>query len=289
MKSVKSKSPAKINLTLEIIQKLSNGFHSLRSVVMKLEKLSDEIEIIFNDKKRRIKIVCDDKKIPTDEKNICWKSAEKFFEASGKKVGIEIKIKKKIPALAGLGGGSSNGAMVFLALNKYFGYPLSSKSLVKIAAEIGKDIPIFLSEAGAVFMGGTGEKILPVKNFPKLHVLLINPRGEIGTGWAYGELDKKTWFMDDKRRKNISRRMLKGAKNSEKIASLLYNDFSLVAEEKFPVIGEIKNFLLAFGSLGVSITGKGPTVFGIFKSRKEAIFAKKLLKKKYPDFFVELA
>jgi 4-diphosphocytidyl-2-C-methyl-D-erythritol kinase len=289
MKKIKLKSPAKINLTLEIIQKLPNGFHALRSVVMKTENVKDEIDIIFNDKKKGIKIVCDDKSIPLDEKNICWKAAESFFEASGKRVGIEIRIKKRIPALAGLGGGSSNGAAVFLALNKYFKNPLNQKTLVKIAAEVGKDIPIFLSETRSVFMSGAGEKILAIKNFPKLHILLVNPRGEIGTGWAYSKLDKRMWYMQDKKRKNISRQMLEEAKKPKNIGSLLYNDFTPVAEEKFPVVSEIKNFLLAFGSLGISITGKGPTVFGIFKSRKELDMAQKNIRKKYPKFFICVA
>jgi 4-diphosphocytidyl-2-C-methyl-D-erythritol kinase len=215
--------------------------------------------------------------------------AEKFFRTTEKRIGVVVKIKKRIPALAGLGGGSSNGAAVLLALNKYFEEPLKFNELVRMAAEIGKDIPVFLLEHGAVYVSGTGGKLKPIDNFPKLNFLLVNPRGEIGTGWAYQELDKRMWFMEDKRRKNISQNMLKNIKDPEKIGSLLCNDFNSIAIEMFPIISEIKDCLLSFGSLGASMTGKGPTVFGIFRSKKEANDMKRIMKKAYPEFFVEIA
>jgi len=288
MKKIKLYSLAKINLTLEIIKKLPSGFHSLRSIMVKTENLQDEIEMIFDEEKDGIKIVCDDKSIPTDEKNICWQIAEKFFSISKKRIGLTIKIKKKIPALAGLGGGSSNGATVLLALNDHFGKPLNFKKLIKLADEVGKDIPVFLIPDKAVFVSGAGEKLKPLKNFPKLNLLLINPKGEIATGWAYGELDRRMWFMTDKRRKNLSAIILKNTQNIERLSGLMHNDFSLVTEELFPVIREIKGCLSVFGCLGASITGKGPTVVGIFKTKKETLQMKAMLKKKYPDFFVEL-
>ena len=288
MKKIKLISLAKINLTLEIIKKFPDGFHGLRSVMIKTENLKDEVEITFNEKEKGIKITCNDKSIPMDERNICWKIAENFFELSGKKVGIKIKIKKKIPSLAGLGGGSSNGATVLLALNKYFKKPLKFKELVDLASRVGKDIPVFLLKKRVILVGGAGEKLKPIKNFPQLNILIINPKGEIGTGWAYGELDRRMWYMENKKRKNISRKMIKTAGEAEKIGGLLYNDFNPLAEELFPVIGELKNCLLSMGASGVSITGKGPTVIGIFPTPKETLKMKKLIRKKYPDFFVEI-
>ncbi len=288
MNKIKTISPAKINLTLEIIKKLPSGFHGLRSVMVKTENLYDEMEIIFDEKKEGIKIFCDDKSIPTDEKNICWKIAEKFFEKTKRRVGVEIEIKKRIPALAGLGGGSSNGASVLLALNDYFEDSLNFNKLVTLAAQVGKDIPFFLQKESCAYVSGAGEKLKPIKNFPKLNFILINPKGEIGTGWAYGELDKRMWFMEDEKRKDISRRLIKNSSSLEIMSNWLYNDFEIVAEEKFPIIKEIKNGLISFGALGASITGKGPTVFGIFKTKKEALKVKEIFEKKYPEFFVEI-
>ncbi|MFA5994619.1 MAG: 4-(cytidine 5'-diphospho)-2-C-methyl-D-erythritol kinase [Parcubacteria group bacterium] len=289
MKTIKTISPAKINLTLEIIEKLPDGFHGLRSVMLKAANLADEVDLIFDEKQTGIQIICTDPSIPTDEKNICWKIAEKFFAVSGSKVGLIIKLKKHIPALAGLGGGSSNGATTLLALNEYFGQPLKFEALVELAATVGKDIPVFLLPEQAVLVSGAGEKLKSIPYFPKLSLLLINPHGEMATGWAYGELDRRMWFMANEGRKNISLQMLKDIDKREKIGQLLYNDFSLIAEEAFPVIGEIQNCLRAFGALGVSITGKGPTVVGIFRTAKEALAIQVMLRKNYPDFWVAVA
>jgi len=288
MKKIKLVSPAKINLTLEIVKKFPDGFHGLRSIMIKTKNLKDELEISIDERKEGIKVICSDKSIPVDEKNICHKIARKFFEFSGRSGEITIKIKKNIPALAGLGGGSSNGAMTLLALNDYFKKPLSFKDLVKIAAEVGKDIPVFLLEEEAVYVSGKGEKLLPFKRKSQLNFLLVNPQGEISTPWAYGELDRRMWFMENKERKNISKKMLRNFKDIDKIGSSLYNDFSLLAEELFPAVKEIRNSLFSFGALGTSITGKGPTVVGIFKTKKETLKIREIMKKNYPNFFVEI-
>lgn len=288
MKKIKLFSPAKINLTLEIVKKLPNGFHNLRSIMVKTKNLKDELEITIDERRKGIRIICNDKNIPTDERNICHKIARKFFEASGKSVGTVIRIKKNIPALAGLGGGSSNGAMTLIALNDYFKKPLNFEELIKIAAEVGKDIPFFLLAEEIAYVGGEGEKLMPFKKNSQLNFLLVNPQGEISTSWAYGELDRRMWFMESKERKNISKKMLRNFKSVDKIGSLLYNDFSLIAEELFPAIKEIKNSLFSFGALGTSITGKGPTVIGIFKTKKEVLKVKEIMKRNYSDFFVEI-
>ncbi|MFZ2154111.1 MAG: 4-(cytidine 5'-diphospho)-2-C-methyl-D-erythritol kinase [Candidatus Moraniibacteriota bacterium] len=289
MKKVKLFSPAKINLTLEIIKKLPNGFHDLRSVMYKTENLKDEVEITFNHRQTGIKIICNNKNVPIDEKNICHKIAQKFFVVSGKRVGLNIKIKKRIPLAAGLGGGSSNGAAVLLALNKYFKKPLKYKDLVTLAAEVGKDIPFFISKKKEALVKGAGEKVQTIKNFPKLNLLLINPQGEISTAWAYSQLDERMWFMENSQRKNISRKLLKCGNSAECIGQNVYNDFSIVAEELFPVIKEIKNALIVFGAVGAEITGKGPTVVGFLKTKNDAIAMRRRLRKKYPQFFIEIA
>lgn len=287
MKKINLKSPAKINLTLEITGKLVSGFHTLRSVMIKTENLYDELEIVFDTNKEGIRISCTDKTIPIDEKNICYKIAERFFEKSGKKVGLEIKIKKRIPAGAGLGGGSSNGASVLLALNKYFGNPLNQEQLIKIAAETGKDIPFFIQKERVAIVSGMGEKLQSIKKFPKIIFLIVNPRGEISTPVAYKQLDEKLWFMSDRKRKNITASAAK-AKRLEDLSGILYNDFDMVAREKFPEIEILIKYLLSFGASDTSITGKGPTVFGIFDNIGTALKIKKLLKIKYPEFLIEI-
>jgi 4-diphosphocytidyl-2-C-methyl-D-erythritol kinase len=137
-------------------------------------------------------------------------------------------------------------------------------------------------------MSGMGEKLETIKNFPKLTVLIVNPKGEISTLLAYGELDKKLWFMADKRRRNISGEMAMNAKNYEAVSRFLYNDFEIVAKEKFPEIEVLEKAMISLGAAGASISGKGPTVFGIFKDKKTAEKTKNILRHKYPNFFVEI-
>ena len=194
MKKIKVKSPAKLNLTLEVTKKLPSGFHELRSVMLKTENLFDKIELIFDENKNGIEIICNIPAVPIDEKNICWKIAERFFKKTGKSVGLRIFIEKNIPLSAGMAGGSSNGAAVILTLNTHFKNILSQRELIDIAAEVGKDIPFFISNSRAALICGMGEKIKEIKSFPKLNILVINPAGEISTPWAYSELDKDLLF-----------------------------------------------------------------------------------------------
>ncbi len=283
---IKKKAPAKLNLSLEIIKRYENGFHEINSIFIKSEKLFDEIEIEFQKDRNSIVIECDDDTIPTDERNICYKVADEFLKKTKKNIGLVIKIKKVIPVFAGLGGGSSDGGSVLIALNEYYDNILTSEELVQIASNIGKDIPFFLINQKVAFVSGAGEKIEIIENFPKLHLLLIVPNVEISTPWAYNRLDEVEWFMNYEGRKRFSLTMKNDVKNLEDVAKNLYNDFSLTAKEKCDTLETIQNALRTFGALGVSISGKGPTTFGIFESHTELILARKNLEKQYTNCFI---
>ncbi len=285
---IKVKAPAKINLTLEIVKKLTNGYHQLRSVMLKLDNLYDEIEINFYPQKKDCEIICSSPEVPTNEKNICFQIAQEFFQKTKKSVGLKIKIKKRIPVATGLGGGSSDGATVLLALNKYFQNYLNQKELINLASRVGKDIPFFLQKEKMAYVTGMGEKLKGIEKFPKLNMLIINLKGKISTQWAYQELDKKLKFMEDKRRINLSQKLIKAIQRRESIQGLFYNDFDLIAEEKYPQIKEIKNKLIAMGALGAFLTGKGPVVVGIFKKKKEAMQMKKYLYQHSPRMDIQV-
>ncbi len=286
-KTIHRKAQAKINLTLEIIKKREDGFHDLRSVILKLENIFDEIEVSFLDNKGT-KISSASKEIPLDERNICYKIAKKFFEKIGKEVGVKIHIKKNIPTGAGVGGGSSNAATVLKILNDYFEKPLDMNTMVGIAAEVGKDVPVFLSDKEAVLIKGTGERISEELNFSETNFLLINPKKHISTPNAFKKLDDRLWFMENKSRNNISKGLIraleKGVKNSQELAGFFYNDFEVAMEENFPVISELKQSLIVFGAQGALMSGSGSTVFGVFDKRDDLILAKEEIEKKYPEF-----
>jgi 4-diphosphocytidyl-2-C-methyl-D-erythritol kinase len=288
MKTIKLKAPAKINLTLEVLRRLPNGFHEVRFTMARINNIYDEISITFYPKKEGISVESSNNGIPLDERNICFKVAKKFFEKAKKSAGIKIYIKKNIPVGAGLGGGSSDGAAVLKILNKYFNSPLSEKQLMEIGSEVGKDIPFFFSSQDVSFVEGMGEKISETVKFPKINILLVNPGIHISTKHAYERLSPIIEKI--KRKENVSRKMMAATKKKDAslIARYLYNDFEIILEKEQSIIKEIKDELIKLGALGALMTGSGSTVFGIFKNRKEILAAKRKMKIKYPDFFVEI-
>lgn len=286
MNKIQITTPAKINICLEVVKKYPDGFHEIRSIMVKSQNLYDTVVIEFSENGEGIAIECDNPDVPTDEQNICWKIAEKFFQKINKRIGIKIIITKKIPMLAGLGGGSSNGASVLLALNEYFEDVLTMEDLVEIASEVGKDIPFFLQDAFTAYVSGAGEGVESLFDFPRLPILIVYPGEEISTPWAYGQLDQRQWFMDNDDRKNISLGMKENAHTLDDIVQYVHNDFAFVAQEQCHVIGEIKNAMKAFGARVASISGKGPTVFGIFESIEDLEKTKEKLQKQYPKFFI---
>lgn len=286
MKTIKLKASAKVNLTLEIVKKLPNGYHELRTVMVKLKNIFDEITIKFYPDKSGIVIKSDSKNIPLDENNICYKAAKKYLENIKEKMGIAIEIKKKIPVGAGLGGGSSDAAAVLKALNTFYKNKVSGKELEKIASQTGKDVPFFLSSKDAAFLDRMGDRIKKNSDISKLYFLIVNPGICVSTSWAFGETHKHRNLGN----KGISVKMFQYIQKGDidKIIANLYNDFEPVIEKKYPVIKKIKDSLIDLGASGALMTGSGSTVFGIFKSKKNALEAKKAMIKYYPDFFVEI-
>lgn len=286
MKTITLKAPAKVNLTLEIVKKLPNGYHELRTVMAKLRNIFDEITIKFHPNKSGIIIKSNSKNIPLGKENICRKAAEKYFEKIKKQAGIVIEIKKEIPVCAGLGGGSSDAAAVLKILNKFYKNKISDKELEKIASQTGKDIPFFLSSKNAAFLDRMGDRIKNSSELPKLYFLIVNPGIRISTSWAFGETHEHRNLGD----KGISVKMFQyiQKRDIDKIISNLYNDFEPVIEKKYPIIKKVKDNLINLGASSALMTGSGSTIFGIFKDKKTVSKAKKTMKKYYPDFFVEI-
>src|SRR4029079_9956876 len=139
--AVTLRAPAKVNLTLEVIERLANGFHRIRSIMMKLDHLADAIRVQVDARGSGIFIHGDPARIPLDETNLCHRAARAYLARTNKAARIEIAIEKAIPVAAGLGGGSSDAAAVLRALNAHFHLALSPEALAALGAEIGKDLP----------------------------------------------------------------------------------------------------------------------------------------------------
>lgn len=284
-------APAKINLTLEVVGKRSDGYHLLRTVMLKLKKLQDKLTIgIASAEKTEIILRCDQKEIPTDERNTCHKAIKLFLEKIKKTARVEIKLEKKIPSGAGLGGGSSDAASVLQVLNQFFHFLLTDKELSKIASEVGKDVPFFLSKKEGALMEGLGDDLK--KEFiitNKFFVLIIKPPEAVSTQMAYGGLAERMWFLNNKNRKDISWQLAKTLTKKVSTAEIvggLYNDFEISIENQLPIIKELKQSLLVFGAQGALMSGSGSSVFGIFSSEKTLKSAENILRKKYKGFFV---
>lgn len=260
-------SPAKINLFLHITGKRPDGYHNLVTV-MCCVSLYDTIFLTTHVKKTSVS--CSNPKVPEDEKNIAFKAADLFFNRLNINEGVKIRINKEIPVAAGLGGGSSNAAAVFLGLNRCYGSPFSLDDLMAMGISIGTDVPFFLLGKPAVAKG-VGEKLEVLNELPSYKVLLVYPGFAVSTAEVYKKFD----FGLTKCKKKLKQSLLK---NSIFDGSFdLCNDLESVVMPRYPDILAAKKALLNHGALGALMSGSGSTVFGIFSDHDQADTANRVL------------
>jgi 4-diphosphocytidyl-2-C-methyl-D-erythritol kinase len=285
---IRLEAPAKINITLEVLRKLRSGYHAIRSVLVRLDDLSDTVELRVIERGKAITLSSSSEDVPVNRSNTCHHAASAYFAAIRVVAGAHIHIKKNIPIAAGLGGGSSDAAAVLLALNAHFRGRLSPTKLEALGATIGKDVPFFVRGGKACHASGTGETLRPIRGFPRTYFLIVNPGVAVSTAEAYQAIARCAWFMSNGGRTDISAAMLTAIRerNTTKIAATLFNDFEVCMEQLLPVIKEIKQALLAFGARGALMTGSGPTVFGLFVSKSTLLRAEKNLKKHYSGLVI---
>ena len=258
-------SYAKINLYFKIGKKINSGYHNIQSVMQKID-LSDNISIepINEDK---IIVESTNKEIE-NESNLAYEAALLLKKKFKVKHGVKIFIEKNIPLEAGLGGGSSDAATALTNLNKLWGLKLKEKQLIEFAAQLGSDVPFFIGE-NAALVEGIGDKIKRIKKSFSINIVLINPGFRVSTKWAYSTFDRQKPKIKTKADiRNLVKAIEK--KDIKEIANNLHNDFEPIVTKKYKVINEIKSNLLRNDALNASVSGSGPTVFGIFNSIYEA-------------------
>ena len=261
---LKFKTPAKINLGLHVHGKREDGFHELETIFQMVSLYDDvELELLSSG----IKLESDTPGIPTDDTNLVCRAAlllKKSYQVEGK--GVSIRLKKKIPLGSGLGGGSGNAAGVLMGLNRLWDLNIEREKLFALAAELGSDVPFFLTSPCALGKG-RGERLKVLEPCSKFQVLLVFPGFPIATSWVYQNLRLKL----TKRPNNISilRKNL-SLSNITSLGSQLYNDLESVVIQKFPEVKVVKDELWAWGALGVLLSGSGSTVFGIFDDPEKA-------------------
>jgi 4-diphosphocytidyl-2-C-methyl-D-erythritol kinase len=260
-------SPAKVNLGLEILKKREDGYHELRTILQKIS-LYDTLHFSL-EKEKGISITSDHPALPIGKRNLIHQAVQSILKRSCYKGGVRIKIEKRIPLGAGLGGGSSNAATTLKALNQLLNMDLSMKELMGIGAEIGADVPFFFFKGAAIGLG-IGERLKKIE-LPALWYVLIYPNFEVSTRWAYQSfvLTKKPFHL----------KLQTFPRTPKGISRILQNDLEEVVSKKYPQIGVMKQIICSVGALGASMTGSGPTVFGIFQGEGNALQAYKRLKK----------
>jgi 4-diphosphocytidyl-2-C-methyl-D-erythritol kinase len=263
-------SYAKINLRLDILKKRDDGYHDLRTLLQPID-LRDLLHFSLKNEKG-ISIKTDHPGLPLGKRNLVYQAAETILKRSGYEGGVRIRIKKRIPLGAGLGGGSSNAAATLKAMNQLLKLNLSVKKLMKMGVEIGADLPFFFMEGSAIALG-IGEKLKKVE-LPGLWCVLIYPNFEVSTRWAYQS------FMLTKKQFHLSFNRLKTPRD---VSQILSNDLEKVVSRKYPEIDLMKRILCSAGALGASMTGSGPTVFGIFPGEEEAAKAFRKVKRMSSD------
>ncbi len=278
---------AKVNLFLEITGKLPNGYHTV-DTVMQTVSLSDSINLELTSKDKGILIHTDIAGIPTDERNIAYKAAKKFIDATTIDCGVDIRLIKRIPSEAGMGGGSADGAAVLAGLNKMCGNVLSNDDLLTIASSIGADVP-FCVNGGTQRLAGIGTDLVERLNTPELSLVIAKPMAGISTPIAYGYLDKiHDNFRDHKAVSSAEHLFSMRSNNSVGIARSLYNRFEEASVELCPESNELISFMRE-NSHGALLSGSGAAVFAIADGNTHARRLEQIIKDRFPDYFVTTA
>ena len=276
---MKVKVAAKINLMLDILKRLENGYHSLFMIMQSVD-LYDTVTVEKNNENKII-IKCDTEGVPCNEKNIAYKCAKAFFDACNiKEQGITIEIEKNIPMAAGTAGGSADGAGVLYCLNKIYKTNLTTTELAEIGSKVGADIPFSLTGGTAIALN-TGNIIAPVKDLPECYIVLCKPDQDVSTPEAYAQFDALS------RVRHLDRVAMIEAVASgdyENICTYCGNVFEQAVE--VPKRPHIKGVMRKCGADACCMSGSGPTVFGLFSDKEKAEDCYNKLSKKYDSVYL---
>lgn len=260
-------SPAKVNLHLEVLGKRPDGYHEIQTLLHRVD-LCDEVEICLRG--RDMRLTTEGEAVPGGMENLVWRAAQALLQEVGIRVGLQIRVKKRIPVAAGLGGGSSNASTVLMGLNDLLQVGLEGERLMTLGARIGADVPFFIFQKPALARG-IGERLAAVHLPGPLWFLMAVPPFRISTAWAYKAHDR---LLPKKEKHTILKKYYRCLGD---LLPILKNDLESVVLPKHPQIRRIKEELFARGALGTLMSGSGPAVFGLFSSRKEAEGAEKTM------------
>lgn len=272
---------AKLNLTLDVLGKREDGYHDLQSVMQTIS-IRDDIEIDVGTGKAWT-LECDKPGIPTDETNLAWKAARVYCETL--KIdpnGIAIRITKRIPSQAGMGGGSADAAAVLRALNRHYDSPLSIMALAELGAQVGSDVP-FCVLCGTAMVEGRGERLRKLPDMPDCVFVVCKPDFSASTPEIFRKLDECAIAKHPDNRAMESALL---AGDLGKVAEQVYNVFDPVVTQDHLELNYIKSIMNSYGSLAQQMTGSGSAIFGIMPSFEFAAVVCNMLKDNYPNVYI---
>jgi 4-diphosphocytidyl-2-C-methyl-D-erythritol kinase len=277
-------APAKLNLWLRVLAREAGGFHQLETLFCAVE-LADELEVETGcDAGIRLHVgpPPDRPGPPPDlgppERNLAVRAATLFFRAAALPPRAELRLTKRIPAGAGLGGGSSDAAAVLHALNSLHGSPLQPQQLLELAGTLGSDVPFFLAGARLALAWGRGTRMLPLPPLPSRPVLLAVPQAPVNTAAAYAALAASRgegWSAPPL--------LLRVPRDWDHVAATAVNDFEDVVFRRFPGLAAVRAALADAGAVIARMTGSGSVLFGVFDDVASAEGAQAALATSHPD------
>jgi 4-diphosphocytidyl-2-C-methyl-D-erythritol kinase len=256
------RTSAKVNLALEVLGKRGDGYHEIATVLQAVD-LFDRLKLEAAD---TLSLHTDDPDLPTDDGNLVIRAARLLQKAAGVEAGARIRLIKRIPVAAGLGGGSSDAAATLWGLHRLWRLRWPKARLQELAMELGMDVPFFLGSGRAVARG-RGERLTVLPGGGGYALVLVNPRVPLSTREVYGRVPEG-WRAEPTGTERVIEALR--TRNVTKIAAALTNNLESVVEPVLPVIGRMKAALLAAGALGAIMSGSGPTVFGMARSLDHA-------------------
>jgi 4-diphosphocytidyl-2-C-methyl-D-erythritol kinase len=249
-------------LALEVLGKRGDGYHEIATVLQAVD-LFDRLTMETAD---ILSLHADDPELPTDDGNLVMRAARLLQKTAGIEQGARLRLQKRIPVAAGLGGGSSDAAATLLGLNRLWGLRWPRARLQELAVELGMDVPFFLGTGRAVARG-RGERLQALPGGGGYALVLVNPRTPLSTAEVYGRVPAG-WHAEPTGTERVIEALRR--RNAAALAAALTNNLERVVEPVLPVIGRMKAALLAAGALGAIMSGSGPTVFGLARSLDHA-------------------
>lgn len=281
-------APAKINLILSVLDRRPDGYHNIWSLMQMLD-LHDSIQLscdITADARKAvgghsqplpITIECSDARLPCNEENLVYRAARAVMEKAGVQPTLHIRIIKRIPIAAGLGGGSSDAVATIQAMNRMLHLGWGSAECAQLGAGIGSDVPFFFHGPTSI-VRGEGSDVCPVTVTTSPWVVLVKPSFDISTAWAYEQLDKWRAVQGESRcftEDEAVQTFLQLPRSTEDLYPYCWNAFQQIMEERFPVLGIIRQEHYDQGANLAMLSGSGSTVFGLYPSEESAIAAEK--------------